>query len=196
MAAVEEWKSLLSNLDVPPYNTRFDHVVQVVKVAKYLAKETGADLDVVVMAAWLHDVAKPGTGGVPDHGEAGAEKARVFLLSEGVDPVTVERVCDVIRKHVGLTLKAPLEPIEAQVVWEADKLSKLGLTGVVHDIIAGIRYDPYKGIDGILARMQNALPLCREIAASMNTEQAKRLAKDRIRSFEHFIKSLENELNL
>lgn len=210
-AALNEWRDHLSTMNAPPFNYRFDHVVQTVSVAKYLARETGADLDVVVMAAWLHDVARPGIiipDGAPPHGDAGAEIAREFLLGEGVDSVTVDRVCDAIRKHVGYTLKAPLEPLEAQIVWEADKLTKVGLVNMIRHIINSTRFEP-NTITGDLLKLVahpsptrggksrwEPIPLLREIAACMHTEPAKRLAQKWIQNVEFFIKRLESELFL
>jgi hypothetical protein len=56
-AAMYEWSNFFTGLKEPPWNYRGDHVVEAVEIAKQLAKETSADLDVVVMATWLHDCA-------------------------------------------------------------------------------------------------------------------------------------------
>lgn len=204
-AAIEEWSSSLNGLTVPPFNYRGDHVVQVVNVAKQLAKETSANYDVVVMAAWLHDCAKPTTEGKPTaegfskHPEKSAMKAREFLLKEGIEEPIVDRVCDAIRKHGGYSLEETLEaiePLEAQIIWEADKLTKLGLTTVIHLIINGVRYEPNNSVQGILKRVQKPMPIWRKIAASMRTEPGKRIAEYRIKNIEDFIDRLEKELYL
>ncbi|MFX1476224.1 MAG: HD domain-containing protein [Promethearchaeota archaeon] len=195
--AIEEWTDFLNRLDVPFFNYRGTHVIEVVRIAKYLARETGADYDVVVMAAWFHDVAKPsteGTGG--PHGQECAAVARTYLLKEGVNPKVVERVCDAIEKHGGYTRDEPLTPLEAQVVWEADKLAKLGITSMIFYLINGLRYEPNPNLDDILERMRNALPGLRKIAASMFTEPGRRTAKARMRNYESFINLLERELNM
>ncbi|MFX1475176.1 MAG: HD domain-containing protein [Promethearchaeota archaeon] len=197
--AMDEWSEFFRTMDLPLFNYRFDHVLQVVRIAKYLAEETSANVDVVVMAAWFHDIDRPGIDNPPTplpHGVGGAERAREFLLGEGVDSATVERVCDAIRKHPGYTLKAPLEPLEAQIVWEADKLTKVGLVQTVRSIILSTRYEPNPTMEGILEQVRKALPQLREIVASMHTEPAKRLAKAWIQNIEFFINKLEGELNL
>ena len=126
-AAIEEWSTAADKQKVPLYNYRFDHIKEVVDLAKYIGAGTRANMDVVILAAWLHDIAKPGVGGIPaqHHGIASAELAEEILLEEGIDHETITQVSDVIRKHVGLTIKETLEPIEAQVLWEADKILKL-----------------------------------------------------------------------
>ncbi|MGD9396839.1 MAG: HD domain-containing protein, partial [Candidatus Thorarchaeota archaeon] len=64
-AAIEEWGDASENQAIPLYNYRLDHIEEVVDLAKELASGTEAKLEVVVLAAWLHDLAKPGVGGVP-----------------------------------------------------------------------------------------------------------------------------------
>ncbi|MGY5852720.1 MAG: HD domain-containing protein [Candidatus Thorarchaeota archaeon] len=195
--AIEEWTDFLNRLDEPFFNYRGTHVVEVVRVAKYLARENGADYDVVVMAAWFHDVSKSSTtGGGAVHGKDSANIAREYLLKEGVDSEIVEKVCDAIEKHVGLTLDEPLSPLEAQIVWESDKLVKIGIIGMLFNLINGLRYEPNSNMEGFLERTEEVLPLLRKIAASMNTEVAKRMANDRIHNYELFIKLLESEINL
>ncbi len=195
--ALEEWTDFLNRLDEPFFNYRGTHVVEVVRVAKHLARATGADYDVVVMAAWFHDVSKSSTtGGGGVHGKDSANIARGFLLKEGIDSEIVERVCDAIEKHVGMTLDEPLSPIEAQIVWEADKLVKLGFVGMLFDLFNGLRYEPNSDMECILKRIQKTLLILRPTAASMNTDIAKGMASDRIRSYEIIIQILESELNL
>ena len=196
-AAKVEWTDSLNNFNVPFHNYRGTHVIEVVRIAKYLAKATSADYDVVVMAAWLHDVAKPGTSGQGGHhGVNSARIARDFLINEGVAEDAIVRVCDAIQKHVGLTLDEPVEPLEAQIIWDADKLTKLGLTWIIHQIINGLRYEPNQDFDEILELLKKGLPLSRKIAASMNTEPGKVIANYRIRNIELFIDMLEDELSL
>ena len=124
-------------------------------------------------------------------------KAREFLLKEGVEMSIVDRGCDAIRKQGGYSLEGTLEaiePLEAQIIWEADKLTKLGLTTVIHLIINGVRYEPNNSMQGILKRVQNPMPIWQKIAASMRTELGKRFAEYRIKNSEDFIDRLEKEL--
>ena len=113
------------------FNYRWEHVQAVVRLAIRLAELTGADQDVVEAAAWLHDVAKPHS---KNHGRDGAIAARRILTETDFPPHKVEAVADAVKKHVGLFTDKPVEPLEAAVLWDADKLSKLGATAVLHFI--------------------------------------------------------------
>jgi uncharacterized protein len=111
------------------FNYRWEHVQAVVQLAVRLAELTGADTEVVEAAAWLHDVAK---GRSRDHAREGAVAARRILSETDYPQDKIEAVADAIRKHAGLWREDPLEPIEAAVLWDADKLTKLGATAVLH----------------------------------------------------------------
>ena len=112
------------------FNYRWEHVQLVVQLALRLADLTGADGEIVEAAAWLHDVHKQGRD--DDHGRKGAAAARQFLVGTDFPPGKINAVADAIAKHVGLFTKKPVKPLEAAVLWDADKLSKLGATAVLH----------------------------------------------------------------
>ncbi len=195
-AAKEEWSTTQSNHDAALYNYRFDHVRQVVNVSKNLARELGADEEVVVLAAWLHDIAKPGMGSVKEHGDAGAEMAREILLEKSISQDVVERVCDVIRKHVGLTLKEPIQPLEAQVLWDADKIAKLGAVGLIHYLVNGIKINPGFLLDEVSVQVNDFLLLAERIVASMNTKPGRAIAQERFDTLKYIASALESELKL
>jgi uncharacterized protein len=115
-----------------PFNYRWEHVRAVVRLALRLAELTGADPEIVEAAAWLHDVRKRGRD--DDHGTHGAAAAREILARTDFPAAKIEAVAGAIAQHVGLICEDPIEPLEAAVLWDADKLAKLGATAVVHFI--------------------------------------------------------------
>jgi hypothetical protein len=127
----------------PVFSYRWEHVQQVVLNAGWLLSETEADPDIVLAACWLHDVKK----GEEKHAQRGADFARSFLPSTGFPREKIERVADAIEQHEGLwradrdwaeesglpfRAAPPIEPVEAAVVWDADKLSKMGPVSLLH----------------------------------------------------------------
>ena len=163
--------------------------------AKHLATTLGADLEVVSLAAWLHDIAKPGMGSVQKHGEASAEMAQEILLKEGIDAETVNRVCDTIRKHVGLTLDEPVQPLEAQVLWDADKIVKLGVAGLIHFLVNGLKMKPGMDLHSISNEIREFCLLAEKITASMNTTPGKEMALERLRTLQNLGLILDRELD-
>ncbi len=193
-AAVRDWVEAQEKSGAPLFDYRYDHVVQVVTVATHLARAAGADLRVVVPAAWLHDIAKPGLGGADDHGRRSAEMAARLLKQQGLDDEDVARVCEAIRSHVGLTRDSPLDTLEAQVVWEADKIVKLGIVGLLHYVLNAIRLRPGMDMYAIAEELRRFIPLARRIASSMHTAEGQRLAQERLRHLEATVSALASEL--
>lgn len=120
-----------------PFRHRWEHVRHVVRLALWLADETGADRMIVEAAAWLHDVRKE----QPSHGVAGALAAQEILAETDFPPEKIPVVADAIRKHVGLFRAAGTEPpvpslapLEAAVLWDADKLSKIGVQALIFNL--------------------------------------------------------------
>jgi hypothetical protein len=195
-AAINEWKETSETQSQPLYNYRLDHIEEVVILARYLASDLDVDMDVLILSAWLHDLAKPGVGGISTqhHGVASAMLAEDILTEEGIDSETVSKVSDVIRKHVGLTLKEPLDPIEAQILWEADKILKLGIIGFIQGLLNGVRLFPGRGLEEIAKNLHDFLPLATDIANSIETKKGRVLADERLNTLKFLIGYLDREL--
>jgi uncharacterized protein len=116
-----------------PFVHRWEHIKAVVDTALWLGRQTGADLDVVEASAWLHDIRK----GMPGHGPNGAREAKRILLQTSFPLEKLPAVVDAIARHVGLyrALDAPpLMPLETAVLWDADKLTKLGVQALAYNL--------------------------------------------------------------
>lgn len=106
----------------------FDHVLRVMRLAERIALAEGADVEIVRAAALLHDVARADEArGGPPHAAAGAARARVILA--GHPPERVEAVAEAIASHRFRERRAP-RTLEAQVLYDADKLDAIGAIGV------------------------------------------------------------------
>lgn len=195
-AAIDEWEKASKKQRIPLYNYRFDHVKQVVDLAKHIGPTTNADMEIVILAAWFHDLAKPGLEGIAirDHGIVSAELAEHWMIEKGYDSEMITRVSDVIRKHVGLKLEKPLEPIEAQVLWESDKILKLGLVGLLQYILNSIRISPGQNLHDIAEKLREFLPLAGDIAGSVVTEKGKEIAALRLKNLHQLADMLDLEL--
>ncbi|MGB5058955.1 MAG: HD domain-containing protein, partial [Candidatus Promineifilaceae bacterium] len=87
------------SVDNASFNYRWEHVQSVVTLATRLGELTGADLEVVEAAAWLHDVRKDAGD---SHPRQGAKFAREFLPQTTFPPEKIERVAQAIEDHMGL----------------------------------------------------------------------------------------------
>ncbi|WP_420644779.1 HD domain-containing protein [Candidatus Leptofilum sp.] len=175
----------------PLFHYRWEHVTAVVTLALKLAELTGADAEVVEAAAWLHDIRKD-VG--PKHPQEGAKFAHEILPTTDFPKKKIGHVARCIRSHMGLWRRKPLKNLEAQVLWDADKLAKMGLTSLFHfmpvTIMKGNGRTTQELINNARAN-QSWLP---KTVASMHTKPAQKAAKKRLKRFNQLLDRLEAEL--
>lgn len=114
------------------------HIRRVVANARWLAAAEGADLAVVLPAAWLHDCVV-----VPKHSSQrnqasrlAAETAGDYLRKSGYDPALIPAIQHAIAAH-SFSAAIPPETLEARVVQDADRLDALGAVGIARTLMLG-----------------------------------------------------------
>ncbi|MCP4359264.1 MAG: HD domain-containing protein [Chloroflexi bacterium] len=175
----------------PSFNYRWEHVTAVVTLALKLADLTGADKDVVEAAAWLHDVRKEAKD---RHPQEGAKFARSFLPHTDFPAKKIKRVARTIEDHMGLWRDKPLTNLESQVLWDADKLAKIGLTAAFHwtgNVLA--KNKKTMTTEGLIEFGRNA-EWQEKTIASMHTKPARRAAVKRLKMYNKLWDRLEEEL--
>lgn len=113
-----------------------DHVYRVLHNAMTIAcTETVAEMDVLIAASLLHDIARAEQMADPAicHAQAGAEKAYVFLMSIGWNEERAEHVRQCIRTH-RFRKGQPPQSIEAKILYDADKLDVTGAIGLARTL--------------------------------------------------------------
>ncbi|MGL4649675.1 MAG: hypothetical protein ACRC1H_09735, partial [Caldilineaceae bacterium] len=122
-------------------------------------------------AAWLHDIRKL----EPRHAARAADETPAILAATDFPAAQVGAVALAIARHEGMTRDdgaPPLAPLEAGVLWDADKLSKLGVGALMQSIAS-----PYDAGRTLAERRANLLrwthtTLARTVA-SFNTPTAR-----------------------
>jgi len=103
------------------------HIKPVVKNALMLAKKVGADVEIVEIAAYLHDIGRSKKimdkyVAENEHHIIGAEQSKEILKNLGYGDEFIEKVAHCILAHRGR--KGPLpETIEAEVIANADAMA-------------------------------------------------------------------------
>lgn len=189
-ATEQELKRRHGKID-PSFNYRWEHVTAVVTLAQELAQLTGADPEIVEAAAWLHDIRKETKD---RHPQEGAKFAREFLPTTDFPPQKIEAVAQAIEQHMGLWREKPLKNLESQVLWDADKLSKIGLTAAFHWTGSALAGTKSQELEQIILQARSA-DWQQKTVASMHTKPARRAAKKRLKSFNKLWDKLEAELN-
>ncbi len=182
------------------FNYRWEHLLAVKKLCDWLGGELGADMDVLTAAAWLHDTVKSHTREQPDVSDAvvAAGEARRILAGTDFPASKVSAVCDAIRVHEGLYKDHPITQREAAILWDADKLSKLGATHLVHNLCVRTAFDPiFQGkptdTDLVIGSEEEWLEIGEKIVGSMNTEPGRREGERRLSFLRQFVQELRDE---
>jgi HD superfamily phosphodiesterase len=178
----------------PIFNYRFEHTVAAVRLARWLAPATGADLEVVECAAWLHDVAKRlrDPGSKDTHAQDASAQVEGILADTDFPKAKIPAVRDAIERHVGLRLAKRLEPLETACLWDCDKLSKIGAASLIHFSCISGAFQPITTAE-ILRRGEAWLPLARGIVDSLNTEPARIEGQRRLAFLEAHYAQLRRE---
>ncbi|MFT7587221.1 MAG: putative nucleotidyltransferase with HDIG domain [Cellvibrionaceae bacterium] len=190
-AALKEAKARTGKKN-PGFIYRWEHVKAVVSQAKKLAEITGADADVIEAAAWLHDIKKHESGS--KHAELGARFAGQFLLETNFPKNKIDRVAHAIASHCGLWLDEPLEELEAQVLWDADKLTKVGLTAAFHRIPGDLVRPNVSYTTEDIIESGRANDWQDKTVASFHTNAARKAGAERLKASRLLWKQLAQEL--
>ena len=115
----------------------FDHILRVLTLAERIARVEGADLDVVRTATLLHDWGRgEADADGQNHAAIAAGRAQAFLTAQGYSPAWIEAVVHAIAAHRFRVAPEPAT-VEAQVLFDADKLDAIGAIGVARAFAYG-----------------------------------------------------------
>jgi uncharacterized protein len=103
----------------------FEHTERVIELCRRLGEVLGANMDVLIPAAVLHDVSR----NEENHAERGADEAVKILGTAGVDPKKIPLICEAIRAH-SFSQGEKAKTIEAMILSDADKLDAMGALGI------------------------------------------------------------------
>ena len=99
------------------------HIEAVAKNAELLAEKFGADKEIVIIAAWLHDIASISDYSLYElHHIHGANMAYYLLMKFDYEPDKMQLVQECIRNHRG-SIKSSKNTIEELCVADADAIS-------------------------------------------------------------------------
>ncbi len=114
------------------------HIRRVLANAKRFAQVEGADLAVVIPAAWLHDcVTVPKDSAKrPFASKMAADTAVTYLQKIGYPTQYHEGIAHAIAAH-SFSAQIPCKTIEAKVVQDADRIDAIGAIGIARCFMIG-----------------------------------------------------------
>ncbi len=170
------------------------HIERVCRTAVLLARKEGANINIVALAALLHDIADAKFHQGDE--EKGPALAMVFLTQNKVDEALTAEIVYIVRylsfkTSIGFS---PVKSIEFQVVQDADRLDAIGAIGIARAFsYGGFKGRPFYDPDVVPEKFSNPeayknsqaptinhfyekLLLLKDI---MNTTTAKEIAQER-----------------
>ena len=186
------------------------HIERVWKNAKLIASGEECDLEVVELAALLHDIADSKFHGGDE--EIGPRKAREYLTAAGIDSKKANHIVAIIENvsFKGGHNARNHSSIELDIVQDADRLDAIGAIGIARTFNYGgfknrAIYNPaippnlnmtkeeYKRSTApTINHFYEKLLLLKDL---MNTESGKRIAEQRHEYMEGFLNQFYNEWN-
>ncbi len=173
----------------------FDHTLRVYRMATTIAKQEQADLEIVQLAALLHDVddrkLSPQTYENKDN-------AVSFLQDNGMDEDKIRTIVEIISQISFSAGNGAPRTLEGKCVQDADRLDAIGAIGIGRAFaFGGSRGRPIHDPDGndkttTIQHFYDKLLLLKD---RMNTETGKALAHQRHRFMEEYLQQFYAEWN-
>ncbi|WP_094228122.1 HD domain-containing protein [Methanolobus psychrotolerans] len=190
-----------------PSTHDMSHIERVENTCIRIHEKEGGDLQVLRLAALLHDV-----GIVKEHEEGGnhaqysAEIAREFLNDNGAEAELIDHVASCILSH-RFSRGMQAQTIEAKILQDADRIDALGAVGIFRSLVSmgalrtlkqtigtvketsmnAYTEDPF---DGFYEYMEKK-PF--KIKDRLNTETAKEIADQRLTIMQTYLEQLKEE---
>lgn len=182
------------------------HTFRVYKMATNIAIKENADLEIVQLAALLHDVddvkLSPET-------HKNKDKARSFLTTNNVSETNIEIICQIIdeisyRGNDSVTPKT----LEGKCVQDADRLDAIGAIGIARafayggnhnrvmhnpDINPNLDMNAEKYRNNVSTTINHFYEKLFKLKDLMNTDIAKSIAQDREEYMKDYISEFMNE---
>lgn len=195
------------------------HIERVLRMALAIGKQEGADLEIIELAAILHDIFENKEAHSVSqefrHEVEASKEAGKILERIGVPKETIDAVSHCIESHRKRTGRVEPQTIEAKCLFDADKLDSIGAIGIVRSAFVGFEHGQefYREEEDIDAyRRKNTRPdgriidfklhssnleyelSLKHVAGRMYTDTGKRLAKERAGFMDEFFERIGKEM--
>jgi len=182
------WHLVKSDLSNEPVAS-IDHVERMTTWCQKLGALTGADMQILVTGALVHDI------GVvinrKDHYLVGRDRAKAILKEVNFPEDKIDGALHVLETHSRYGGPDPQTP-EAEVGQDADALEYIGAIGILRALIRGLNDGSF---DGKISNFPEYLrSILSKVENTFHTEEAESIGKSRIEYMETFLKRIEKEL--
>jgi uncharacterized protein len=174
-----------------------DHIKRVHDICMKIASQRkDVDVDVLRVAAYLHDAAIPSLGN-KNHHENAPQVIGNLLNEIGLPAGKHGKVIEAIRTHSRQAGSIMPESIEAQILKDADGIDGIGAVGILRAVLRSFKGGTYDGNvnENGLKLMNSRMINIQGDAKAFFTEEGKRMAEEKIKFHQLFMRQLEDELS-
>lgn len=186
----------------------FEHIMRVYRNAEFIGKREGAEMEVLLAAALLHDIVvyPKGSSKTAKSADDSADLAEKILQEYGWPKERIDRTCYCIRTHSYSKRLIPAT-LEGKILQDADRLDALGAIGVARTFSVGgsekrLFYNPEdpfwlsgRSPEDRQWTLDHFQAKLLKLKDSMHTHTAKAMAQERTAFMEKFIKQLRHEIS-
>lgn len=189
-----------------------EHTERVFRLAMLISEGMPINLKILEPAVLLHDVARARIDQMSDktvdHAQLGSSMARAFLKTLPYSADEVDAICHCIESHRFRTT-CNATSLEAQVLFDADKLDGLGATGIARSYVmigqyGSSIYDQTKKAtdNALIEKAHKHAPNIeyevkfKTLYEKLYTEKGRKMAKERAEFMALFFKQLEDEITV
>jgi uncharacterized protein len=201
---LEEVRPLYEEAD-PAHD--FSHILRVCRNARFIGEREGADMQVLLLAALLHDAgsgSKLAKGAKAESVSRSLKIAKDFLIEKGIAEDVMKKVLYAVEVHSFSRGIVPAT-LEARVLQDADRLDAMGAIGIARVFLTGGSlkrelYDPKDPFcrnrepDDERWNLDHFYRKLLKLESGMHTETARALARERSMVMNRYLLDLQKEI--
>jgi uncharacterized protein len=199
---LEEVRPLYADAD-PAHD--FSHVLRVCRNAMLIGEKEGADMQVLLLSALLHD---EGSGSKVAKGSDASTRnlktAEDFLIKKGISKDVMGKVLYAVEVH-SFSRGIKPETLEARILQDADRLDALGAIGIARVFLTGgsLKRELYNSDDPFCSHrepddkkwnLDHFYSKLLKLESGMHTGAAREMARDRSTVMRRYLSDLRMEI--
>lgn len=209
-ADLQRWHAIfekaVSQIEAVDPGHDINHIKRVVNSAVQFANQEGANMQVVLPAAWLHDCVQVSKASRlrSQASQLAAGKATELLSEWGYQADLLPAIAHAIEAH-SYSANIPCQTLEAQIVQDADRMDALGAIGIARTLLVGASFgnpltfheDPFcyhRTPDDKAAIIDHFYTKLLKLKDSFHTRAALQEASKRHQFMQQYLSQLEDEL--
>lgn len=184
MTQLDELEQVSRSRQEPTGCHGYEHTERVVELCRVIGSELGADMEVLIPAAILHDIGRP----LDNHAKESAVQSKEILENKGLNPRVINEIIHAIEIH-SFSGGGEARTLEAKILSDADKLDAIGAIGVYRAAQFGVEHS--RPFNDFIEHFHEKLL---KLSGLLYTEKAREMAEKRHEFLQLYLEQVDKEL--